>query len=175
MPWLPHHRHHPDAAAVPVRHRQRDWADPLQNAEIVAAIANGGIRMTPYLVKSIQGRTCPPGHHDPDGRAGRTADVGGHHAADDRVENVPGRWEDRGVQIASRPAPRSTATRRSRRRRTLYIAFRAGGQPQVPVAVVVENARPGWRPRWFGAAPVGRAVIAAALGGGGGRWMLAGC
>ena len=44
---------------------QKDVAlTPLENAEIAATIANGGVAMQPYLVDSLQGTR--PGQHQHD-------------------------------------------------------------------------------------------------------------
>jgi len=168
----------PDAAALYQSGiGQRDVAlTPLQNAEIVAAIANGGIRMTPYLVKSIQGPDLSTlDTTDPD-RAGRAvpADVARTITqlmigSENRTQ---GGGKIAGVQIASKTG---TAEHGNTPKQTpphaWYIAFAPAENPQVAVAVVVENGGDRALEATGGsvAAPVGRAVIAAALGGGGGR------
>jgi peptidoglycan glycosyltransferase len=156
---------------------QRDVAlTPLQDAEIVAAIANGGVRMTPYLVKSIQAPDLSTlDTTDPD-RAGRAipADVAQTITqlmigSENRTQ---GGGKIAGVQIASKTG---TAEHGNTPKQTpphaLYVAFAPAENPQVAVAVVVENGGDRALEATGGsvAAPIGRAVIAAALGGGGGR------
>ena len=149
---------------------QKDVAlTPLQNALVAATIANDGVTMQPYLVDSLKGpdlanisTTAPReqrravsaagrGYTDRfDGRrrAGDTAE-GGHPRRADRIEDRHRRARHRSAQ---HPAAR------------LVHRVRAGQAPKVAVAVLVENG--GDRLSATGgalAAPIGRAIIAAAL------------
>ena len=129
---------------------------PLQNAMIVAAIANGGQVMAPYLVKQIQSpdldvldrdhparpagpRRCP--------RTSRSTLT----RPDDRATENRTRAAGRSPACRSRPrpAPPSTATTpRTTPPHDWYVAFAPAEDPQVAVAVLVENGgdRSTWRP-----------------------------
>lgn len=163
-----------DAAALGMSSiGQKDVAiTPLNNALIAATIANGGAVMQPYLVGSLEGpdlasiATTPP-------REVRRA-VSPQVAAKltelmidaEKVTQQEGAIS--GVQIASKTG---TAEHGSDPRNTpphaWYIAFAPASAPKVAVAVLVEDG--GDRLSATGgalAAPIGRAVIKAALQGG---------
>jgi peptidoglycan glycosyltransferase len=146
---------------------------PLQNAMVVAAIANGGEVMAPHLIREIQGQELDVIDATEPDRLGRA--VPGNVAAmltemmvasENRTQ---GGGKITGVQIASKTGtaehgvdPKNTPPH------NWYVAFAPAEDPRVAVAVLVENggdrsleATGGSR-----AAPIGRAVIAAALGGG---------
>ena len=143
---------------------------PLQNAMIVAAIANGGQVMAPYLVQQIQSPTLDVLDETQPDRLGRAmpADVAATLTdlmigAENRTQ---GGGKITGVQIAAKTGtaehgadPKATPPH------DWYVAFAPAENPQVAVAVLVENggdrsleATGGSR-----AAPIGRAVIAAGL------------
>jgi peptidoglycan glycosyltransferase len=145
---------------------------PLQNAEIVAAIANGGERMTPYLVKSIQAPDLTTLDTTSPDRAGQA--VPGDVArtmtqlmigSENRTQ---GGGKIAGVTIASKTgtAEHGTAPKQTPPH-AWYVAFAPAEDPQVAVAVVVEDGGDRALEATGGsvAAPIGRAVIAAALGG----------
>jgi penicillin-binding protein A len=146
---------------------------PLQNAEIVATLANGGVRMAPYLVRevdavnlSVLSRTSP---HEL-GRAvplDVAAMITQMMVGSERL--TTGHGSVSGVTIASKTGtaehgidPKATPPH------TWYSAFAPADHPRVAVSVLVENgghlgdAATGASV----AAPIGRDVIAAALGGG---------
>ncbi len=144
---------------------------PLQNASIAATIANGGVRVAPHVVKEIQGPDLSTlDTIDPD-RVGRAVpgDVAAAItemmiAAEDRTQ---GTGKIRGVQIASKTGtaehgndPKNTPPH------AWYVAFAPAQDPKVAVAVLVENGGDRSLEATGGsvAAPIGRAVIAAALG-----------
>ena len=143
---------------------------PLQNAMVVAAIANGGQVMAPYLVEQIQSPTLDVLEEGQPDRLGRAmpADVAATLtemmvAAENRTQ---GGGKITGVQIAAKTGtaehgadPKATPPH------NWYVAFAPAERPQIAVAVLVENggdrsleATGGSR-----AAPIGRAVIAAGL------------
>ena len=152
---------------------QRDVAlTPLQNAMIVAAIANGGQVMAPYLVKEIQSQDLQPVETTQPDRLGRaiSSDVAQRLNAlmVNNENSYAGTGKITGVQIAAKTGtaehgddPKNIAPH------VWYVAFAPADNPQVAVAVVVED---GGDPNnlaatgGFVAAPIGRAVIAAALG-----------
>lgn len=152
---------------------QRDVAlTPLQNAMIVAAIANGGQVMAPYLTKEIQSQDLQPVETTQPDRLGRamTADVAGRLTAlmVNNENSYSGNGKITDVQIAAKTGtaehgddPKNLAPH------VWYVAFAPADKPQVAVAVLVES---GGDPNNLAAtgglvaAPIGRAVIAAALG-----------
>ncbi|OBF86185.1 penicillin-binding protein [Mycobacterium sp. 852002-51163_SCH5372311] len=152
---------------------QKDVAlTPLENAEIAAAIANAGVMMQPYLVDSLKGpdlanisTTAPYRQRQavsPQVAAKLTELMVGAEKAAQQKGAIPG------VQIASKTG---TAEHGADPRHTpphaWYIAFGPAQQAKVAVAVLVEDG--GDRLSATGgalAAPIGRAVIAAALQGG---------
>ena len=143
---------------------------PLQNAMVVAAIANGGEVMAPYLVKEIQGADLEPITVTEPDRLGRAIDPAVARTLTDLMigaENrTGGGGQIPGVQIAAKTGtaehgadPKTTPPH------NWYVAFAPAENPQVAVAVLVENggdrsleATGGSR-----AAPIGRAVIGEAL------------
>lgn len=152
---------------------QKDVAlTPLQNAQIAAAIANAGAMMQPYLINSLKGpdlanitTTAPYKQRQavsPQVAAKlRDLMVGAEKAAQQKGAIV-------GVQIASKTGtaehgadPRNTPPH------AWYIAFAPAQTPKIAISVLVEDG--GDRMTATGgtlAAPIGRAVIAAALQGG---------
>ncbi|MEO8816198.1 MAG: D,D-transpeptidase PbpA [Mycobacterium sp.] len=164
----------PDAAALGMSSiGQRDVAiTPLNNALIAATIANGGAVMQPYLVDSLAGpnlasiATTPPREErravSPQVAAKLTELMIDAEKVTQQEGAIPG------VQIASKTG---TAEHGSDPRNTpphaWYIAFAPASAPRVAVAVLVEDG--GDRLSATGgslAAPIGRAVIEAALRGG---------
>lgn len=152
---------------------QRDVAvTPLQNAVIAATIANKGVVMQPYLVDSLQGpdlaniaTTTPIELRSAVSSqvAAKLTDLMiGAEQFTQQAGAIPG------VQIASKTGTAEHGTDpRNTPPHAWYIAFAPAQEPKVAVAVLVENG--GDRLSATGgavAAPIGRAVIAAALQGG---------
>lgn len=152
---------------------QRDVAlTPLQDAMVAATIANGGLRMQPQLVRNI----LAPDLSVLDEFQPQPADTAMSRKTADQIRNMMVAAEDsysnngkiRGVRIAAKTGtaehgvnPKATPPH------AWYVAFAPAEDPQVAIAVLVENggdqsleATGGSR-----AAPIGRAVIAAALQG----------
>jgi peptidoglycan glycosyltransferase len=150
---------------------QRDVrVTPLQNAMIVAAIANGGQVMAPYLVDQIQSPTLDVLEEAQPDRLGRAMPANVASTLTELMIGAENRTQGggkiTGVQIAAKTG---TAEHGSDPKRTpphnWYVAFAPASDPQIAVAVLVENggdrsleATGGSR-----AAPIGRAVIAAGL------------
>ncbi|MFC5996143.1 peptidoglycan D,D-transpeptidase FtsI family protein [Pseudonocardia hispaniensis] len=143
---------------------------PLQNAMIVAAIANGGQLMAPHLVKEIQGPELETIDTTSVDRIGRAIPASVASAITDMMigsENrTQGGGKITGVQIASKTGtaehgndPKNTPPH------AWYVAFAPATNPQIAVAVVVENGGDRSLEATGGsvAAPIGRAVIAEAL------------
>jgi peptidoglycan glycosyltransferase len=153
---------------------QRDVAlTPMQNAMMVAAIANGGTLMAPYLVSEVQSQDLSVvDRTDPDqlGRAvsPQTAAVLTEMMVNNE-NSYSGEGGIRGVEIAAKtgtaewgPDPKTTPPH------VWYVAFAPAEDPQVAVAVIVEAGGDRNNLAATGgtvAAPLGRAVIGAALGG----------
>ncbi|MFD6463716.1 penicillin-binding transpeptidase domain-containing protein, partial [Streptomyces roseolus] len=153
---------------------QRDVAlTPLENAVIAATIANGGVRMEPYLVDSLQA---------PDlSELSKTKPVSVGQAVTAPVasqlttmmiaseQNTAGGQQNRGYTIASKTGtaehgdnPRSTPPH------AWYIAFAPAQNPTIAIAVIVENGGDRALAATGGsvAAPIARAVLDAGLRGG---------
>ncbi|BBZ46631.1 D,D-transpeptidase PbpA [Mycobacterium parmense] len=164
----------PDAAALGMSAiGQKDVAlTPLENAEIAATIANGGVTMQPYLIDSLKGpdlanisTTAPYQQRravSPQVAAKLTELMVGAEKVAQQKGAIPG------VQIASKTGTAEHGTDpRNTPPHAWYIAFAPAQTPKVAVAVLVENG--GDRLSATGgalAAPIGRAVIQAALQGG---------
>jgi len=164
----------PDAAALGMSSiGQKDVAvTPLENAVVAATIANDGVAMQPYLVESLKGpdlsnisTTVPYQQRravSPEIAAKLTELMVSAEKVAQQKGAIPG------VQIASKTGTAEHGTDpRHTPPHAWYIAFAPAQSPKVAVAVVVENG--GDRLSATGgalAAPIGRAVIEAALQGG---------
>ena len=164
----------PDAAALGMSAiGQKDVAlTPLENAEVAATIANAGVTMQPYLIDNLKGpdlsnitTTAPYQQRravSPQVAAKLTELMVGAEKVAQQKGAIPG------VQIASKTGTAEHGTDpRHTPPHAWYIAFAPAQTPRVAVAVLVENG--GDRLSATGgalAAPIGRAVIEAALQGG---------
>jgi peptidoglycan glycosyltransferase len=152
---------------------QRDVAlTPLENALVAATIANAGVTMRPYLVESLKG----PGLANintavareqrravsPRVAAKLTELMVGAETVTQQKGAIPG------VQIASNVGTAEHGTdSRNARPHAWYIAFAPAQTPKVAVAVLVEDGVDPLSATGAAlAAPIGRAVIEAALQGG---------
>ncbi len=154
---------------------QRDVAlTPLENALVAATIANAGVTMRPYLVESLKG----PGLASintavaraqrravsPQVAAKLTELMVGAENVTQQKGAIPG------VQIASKIGTAEHGSDpRNVRPHAWYIAFAPAQTPKVAVAVLLEGTVDGGSLSATGAAlaaPIGRAVIEAALQGG---------
>ncbi|MFD6894253.1 peptidoglycan D,D-transpeptidase FtsI family protein [Rhodococcus sp. NPDC060086] len=153
---------------------QRDVAlTPLENAIIAATVANGGVRMKPYLVERLEGPDLALLEETKPESLGQAIDPSVAATLTDLMigseEWSGGQGAIPGVQIASKTGtaehgsdPRNTPPH------TLYIGFAPAQQPTVAVAVIVENGGDRSLAATGGsvAAPIGRAVISAGIQGG---------
>jgi peptidoglycan glycosyltransferase len=152
---------------------QRDVAlTPLQNAMIVATIANGGVRMKPQLVANI----LAPDLSVLDRFVPEQADTAMSRFTADQIRDMMVAAENsyrnngkiNGVSIAAKTG---TAEHGADPKNTpphgWYVAFAPAENPQVALAVLVEDGGDRNLEATGGslAAPIGRAVIAAALQG----------
>ncbi len=164
----------PDAAALGMSSiGQKDVAvTPLENAVVAATIANDGVAMQPYLVESLKGpdlsniSTAAPYQQRRAVSPQIAAKLTELMVSAEKVAQQKGAIP--GVQIASKTGTAEHGTDpRHTPPHAWYIAFAPAQSPKVAVAVVVENG--GDRLSATGgalAAPIGRAVIEAALQGG---------
>jgi penicillin-binding protein A len=164
----------PDAAALGMSSiGQKDVAlTPLENAVVAATIANGGVTMQPYLVDSLQGpdlanisTTAPQEQRravSPQVAAKLTELMVGAENVTQQKGAIPG------VQIASKTGTAEHGTDpRNTPPHAWYIAFAPVQRPKVAVAVLVEDGADRLSATGGAlAAPIGRAVIEAALQGG---------
>jgi peptidoglycan glycosyltransferase len=144
---------------------------PLQNAEIVATIANGGRRMAPYLVKEIQAPDLSSLDTTSPQQLSQAIPAGVAQTMTQMMigsENrTLGGGKITGVQIASKTGTAEHGTRpKQTPPHAWYVAFAPAQNPQVAVAVLVENGGNQALEATGGsvAAPIGRAVIASVLG-----------
>lgn len=171
-----------DAAAVGMSSiGQRDVAvTPLQNALVAATIANGGVTMVPHLVDGLEGpdladitQTAPR-----EQRRAVSAQVAAKltqlMVGAEQVTQQEGALP--GVQIASKTGTAEHGTDpRNTPPHAWYIAFAPAQAPRIALAVVVEGAESSAGTADAAhqlsvtggalAAPIGRAVISAALQG----------
>lgn len=152
---------------------QKDVAlTPLENAMVAATIANNGVTMQPYMIEDLKGpdlanisTTAPTELRravSPQVAAKLTELMVGAENDTQQKGAIPG------VQIASKTGTAEHGTNpRNTPPHAWYIAFAPAESPQVAVAVLVENGGD-WLSATGGAlaAPIGRAVIEAALQGG---------
>jgi peptidoglycan glycosyltransferase len=139
---------------------------PLQMAEVVATIANGGVVMAPHLVDRVRDRTgqlvvatAPQSL----GRAISSATAATLTGIMRRVvdEGTGQAAQLGGLEVAGKTGTAQTA--RAGLNDAWFIAFAPASSPRIAIAVVVEDTTD------FGgviAAPIARDVIRALLGGG---------
>lgn len=143
---------------------------PLQNAVIAATIANDGVRMVPEMVRTILAPDFSVIDEFEPEQAGRAISPQTAQQITDMMiaseENTSGGGKISDVTIGSKTG---TAERGSAELapHVWYLAFAPAEDPQVAVAVLVENGGDEGLDATGGsvASPVGRAIIAAALQG----------
>ncbi|WP_328856128.1 penicillin-binding protein 2 [Williamsia herbipolensis] len=143
---------------------------PLENAMIAATVANGGVRMQPYLVDKLQGpdlktlyTTAPTSINEP---ISATTAATLTSLMVDSERNTSGSGGP--VTIASKTgtAEHSATSEAADTPYAWYIAFGPSSNAQIAVAVIVENGDRGVQSTGgSSAAPIGRAVINAMVGG----------
>jgi peptidoglycan glycosyltransferase len=146
---------------------------PLQNAMIVASIANGGQTIAPHLIKEIQSPQLDVVDTTEPDRMSRSMPPNVASTLTDLMigsENrTQGGGKITGVQIASKTGTAEHGTDpKNTPPHAWYVAFAPAEDPKVAVAVIVESGGNRALEATGGsvAAPVGRAVIAEALRGG---------
>ncbi|TLG17974.1 penicillin-binding protein 2 [Nocardia cyriacigeorgica] len=161
-----------DAALGQTSIGQRDVAlTPLNNAVIAATIANGGVRMEPYLVDQLQGPDLSVLSETTPVSVGQAVSAQVASTVTNLMvaseQNTKG-GGGRPYQIASKTG---TAEHGSDPRNTpphaWYIAFAPAQNPKIAIAVIVENGGDRGEAATGGsvAAPVARAVLDAGLQG----------
>lgn len=151
---------------------QRDVAlTPLQNAVIAATIANGGVRMEPYLVDRIQGPDLSEIDSTEPVSVGQTISAEVASTLTDLMiasENNTAGGGRSAYQIASKTGTAEHGTdSRNTPPHAWYIAFAPAQNPKIAIAVIVENGGDQALAATGGsvAAPVARAVLDAGLRG----------
>jgi peptidoglycan glycosyltransferase len=151
---------------------QRDVAlTPLQNASIVATIANGGRMMAPYLVKEIQSQSLDTIDTTQPDMVGQAISGSVAQTLTDLMVNnersYGGRGKITGVDIAAKTGTAEHGTDpKNTPPHVWYVAFAPAVNPQVAVAVLVESGGDRTNLAATGgvvAAPIGRAVIGKVL------------
>ncbi|MGW0181754.1 peptidoglycan D,D-transpeptidase FtsI family protein [Nocardia sp. NPDC003345] len=161
-----------DAALAQSSIGQRDVAlTPLDNAVIAATVANGGVRMEPYLVDQLQNPDLSELSTTEPVSVGQAVSAEVASTLTDLMvaseENTAGSGGS-GYRIASKTG---TAEHGSDPRNTpphaWYIAFAPAENPKIAIAVIVENGGDRALAATGGsvAAPVARAVLDAGLRG----------
>ncbi|GAA1330370.1 peptidoglycan D,D-transpeptidase FtsI family protein [Saccharothrix algeriensis] len=152
---------------------QRDvLVTPLQNAMMTAAIANGGVRMRPHLVQKV---LAPDLQVISEDEGDEVADaMEPEHAAALRdmmvrsEANTAPNGRLSGVTVASKTGTAEHGEDvKDTRPHAWYVAFAPAEKPEIAIAVIVENGGTAGLSATGGkvAAPIGRAVIGAYLGG----------
>lgn len=145
---------------------------PLENAMITATVANGGVPMSPHTVSQIQGQDLSTVDTTEPDRLARAFSPSTANTltqlmiGSENGGNGQGRIP--GVQLASKTGTAEWgASPKTNPPHTWYDAFGPVPNPQVAVSVIVERGgnRGEEATGSSVAAPIGRAVIAAALGG----------
>ncbi|MGO1866520.1 MAG: peptidoglycan D,D-transpeptidase FtsI family protein [Corynebacterium variabile] len=145
---------------------QRDVAlTPLQNAVIAATIANDGVRMKPHLVKQVTGSDLDVIQETRPNEAGRAISP---EVSDQLTDLMRGSEQYSGGSgdIASKTGTAEHGEdSRNSDPHAWYVAFGPSEDADVAVAVLVENGGDAGQAATGGsvAAPIGRAVIDAAL------------
>ena len=148
---------------------QRDVAmTVLENAVVAATIANHGVRMRPYLVSKV---TAPDLSVLQENKPTALNEAVTPEVADQITELMRSSerhtWGSTGADIASKTGTAEHGVdSRDSKPHAWYIAFGPSRNADVAVAVVVKNGGDRGQAATGGsvAAPIGRAVIAAALG-----------
>lgn len=161
----------PDAAALGQSSiGQRDVAmTPLQNAVVAATVANGGVRMEPYLVSQLQGPDLSILSTTKPKSLGQA--VSPEIAATltslmvESEKNTSGYGSVPGLTIASKTGTAEHGTTpKETPPHAWYIGFAPASNPTIAVAVIVEDGGDRGLSATGGsvASPIGRAVMAAA-------------
>jgi peptidoglycan glycosyltransferase len=145
---------------------------PLANAVMAATIANGGVRMQPHLVSKVLAADLQAiSETDPD-EVDEAMDADQARELRDMMieseKNTAGGGKLNGVTIASKTGTAEHgADVRTTRPHAWYVAFAPAEEPEIAIAVIVENGGQAGQLATGGrvAAPIGRAVIGAYLGG----------
>ncbi|GAC69155.1 peptidoglycan D,D-transpeptidase FtsI family protein [Gordonia soli] len=149
---------------------QRDVrVTPMENAMIAATVANGGVRMQPYLVDKLQApdlrtlQTTQPSTINEPISSTEAATLTSMMIESERSTTGAGGP----VSIASKTGTAEHSTSSGGETPySWYIAFGPSANARIAVAVVVENGDPGAASTGGAvAAPIGRAVINALVGG----------
>lgn len=144
---------------------------PLQMAMVAAAIGNGGVQMTPYLVQAVRSQDLTVVDETEPSELGRPISASTATQLRDMMVGVVANGTGRSAQISGVTVAGKTGTAQTTddvAPHAWFTAFApadAGATPRVAVAVVVENGGSMGNEATGGAvaAPIARAVIEAAL------------
>ncbi|MFE2752432.1 peptidoglycan D,D-transpeptidase FtsI family protein [Actinosynnema sp. NPDC059335] len=145
---------------------------PLANAVLAATIANGGVRMQPHLIGKILAPDLQAISETKPDEVDEAMEPAQANALRDMMiaseNNTGGGGKLSGVTIASKTGTAEHGDDvRSTNPHAWYVAFAPAEKPEIAIAVIVENGGQQGLSATGGrvAAPIGRAVIGAYLGG----------
>jgi len=141
---------------------------PLQMAMVAAAIGNGGVQMTPYLVQAVRSQDLTVVDETEPSELGRPISESTAAQLRDMMVGVVANGTGRHAQIPGVTVAGKTGTAQTTddvAPHAWFTAFAPAEAPRVAVAVVVENGGSMGNEATGGAvaAPIARAVIEAAL------------
>lgn len=144
-------------------------ATPLQMAEVAATIANGGVRMQPYLVQTVRNADLTPISTTQPTQLDRAMSPTTAAALTQMMQAVVESGTGRSAQIPGVAVAGKTGTAQTTADaapHAWFVAFAPAVNPTVAVAVVVEHGGDMGSEATGGkvAAPIAKAIIEAALG-----------
>lgn len=146
-------------------------ATPLQMAEVAATIANGGVRMQPYLVSTVRNQDLTPISTTKPTTLDRAMSPTTAAALTQMMQAVVQDGTGTAAQIPGVAVAGKTGTAQTTADaapHAWFVAFAPAENPKVAVAVVVEHGGDMGSEATGGkvAAPIARAIMQAALGSG---------
>lgn len=137
-------------------------ATPLQMALVASAVANGGEIMQPYLVEKIVERDGLAAFEQRPRVWRKAIKPETARALNELMQKAVAEGTGKGAKISGIQVAGKTGTAEvgSKRPHAWFVGFAPADDPQVAVAVVVENGGTGGRI----AAPIAREIMATALG-----------
>ncbi|WP_338101134.1 penicillin-binding transpeptidase domain-containing protein [Serinicoccus marinus] len=141
---------------------------PLQVAMISAAIANGGVTMTPYLVEEVRGSDLEVIERNEPRTRSRAVSQESAEQLTEMMTQVVERGSGQSAALPDIEVAGKTGTAEfgeSGAAHAWFTGFAPADDPQIAVAVVVESATDNWVGETGGlvAAPVARAMLEAGV------------